>query len=440
MRVTSTREQSYFAGLNELNGVWKQQLKVKLNPMTKSDEKTKYDAYWDICEKESHTRYPYVYDEPCVITRKRFADFERLQKGLYKAFRYFMPRYQEYEDIIEYSPKSKAILSHFDLETIRIGFYRPDFVIPEKGEIKICELGCRYYEAYWGHGHFEYIMEKRCRCSNANGGDRRIIDKVIDGAYRWWTGLDQSLTVLQGRDREGDIRFYRPYFQEMGTRMRYIYPDTLADQLDLLQDGPVLNAFSQMELEELTSEQLSYLAQADCLNPLSTVILLHDKRFLAVLYDDEFREAALGNEEADFMAPFLIPTFTRKQDPAIWEDAYRNKDGYILKPQLLGKSEGIVPGPLVTEAEWKAFFDSEEIETMVLQHFVQQRTFNASIDGKRFQDYGTGILLCLEDELQGLGQFRMSSCEVINYISDDRKMVPWITDEHESYHGNYFLL
>jgi hypothetical protein len=50
------------------------------------------------------------------------------------------------------------------------------------------------------------------------------------------------------------------------------------------------------------------------------------------------------------------------------------------------------------------------------------------------------MLLCLEDELQGLGQFRMSSCEVINYVADDRKMVPWITDEHESYRGAHFLL
>lgn len=140
------------------------------------------------------------------------------------------------------------------------------------------------------------------------------------------------------------------------------------------------------------------------------------------------------------MAPYLIPTFTRKQDPAIWEDAYANKDGYILKPQLLGKSEGIVPGPLVSESDWKRAFDSGDIDSMVLQTFIKQRTFHATIDGRSYKDHGTGILLCLEDELQGLGQFRMSSCEVINFIKDDRKMAPWITDEHPNYPGNYFLL
>lgn len=32
------------------------------------------------------------------------------------------------------------------------------------------------------------------------------------GAYKWLKGIDKELVILQGRDREGDIRLYRPYF------------------------------------------------------------------------------------------------------------------------------------------------------------------------------------------------------------------------------------
>ena len=401
----------------------------------------KYRLYWEICEKESHSRYPYCYDEPCVITDERYATLVRMQKALYKAFRYFLPRYEQYEHIIEYSQKGKEIVSHYDLESARIGFYRPDFLIPEKGEIKLCELGCRYYEAYWGHGIFEYIMEKRNRCRNELGQKKqRITERVMDGVNEWWKELDKMLTVMQGRDREGDIRFYRPYFEAIGTDIRYVFPDTIEESIHLLKEGPVLNAFSQMELEALSSNQLDQIAKSDCLNPLPTIILLHDKRFLAVLWDEEFRKEALGATESEFLKSFLIPTYTRKQDPALWTEALSNKDQFILKPQLLGKSEGIIPGPLVTDNQWKAAFASEDIETMVLQEWVPQRIFSASIDGKRFEDYGTGTMLCLENDMHGIGQFRMSSCEVINYIKDDRKMVPWITSEHKNYEGNYFLL
>lgn len=401
----------------------------------------KYRLYWEICEKESHSRYPYCYDEPCVITDERYATLVRMQKALYKAFRYFLPRYEQYEHIIEYSQKGKEIVSHYDLESVQIGFYRPDFLIPEKGEIKLCELGCRYYEAYWGHGIFEYIMEKRNRCRNELGQKKqRITERVMDGVNEWWKELDKMLTVMQGRDREGDIRFYRPYFEAIGTDIRYVFPDTIEESIHLLKEGPVLNAFSQMELEALSSNQLDQIAKSDCLNPLPTIILLHDKRFLAVLWDEEFRKEALGATESEFLKSFLIPTYTRKQDPALWTEALSNKDQFILKPQLLGKSEGIIPGPLVTDNQWKAAFASEDIETMVLQEWVPQRIFSASIDGKRFEDYGTGTMLCLENDMHGIGQFRMSSCEVINYIKDDRKMVPWITSEHKNYEGNYFLL
>ena len=156
-------------------------------------------------------------------------------------------------------------------------------------------------------------MEKRNKCSNQGPQSSRIIDKVIDHAFEWWSGLENSLVILKGRDREGDIRFYRPFFEKIGVTLHYVYPDTLADNLDLLKGRPVLNAFSQMEIESLTQKEVLAISKSDCLNPLPTVLLLHDKRFLAVLWDDTFRESALGKEDAAFLKEYLIPTYTRKQ-------------------------------------------------------------------------------------------------------------------------------
>ena len=397
-----------------------------------------FDTYWAICEKESHLRYPYYYDEPCAIGPKSQSRFKRIQHLLYKSFKYFLPRYRNYEHIITYSEKTRQIADHFDLANVRIGFYRPDFVVNQQGGIQICELGARYYEAYWGHGIPEYIMEKRSQCRNDLNG-KRITRVVIEEAERWWGGLEQ-LTILKGRDREGDIRFYRPYFEKIGVPIQYIYPDTIADNLHLLKDGPVLSSFSQMELEALTSTEIEAVASSNCLNPLSTVMLLHDKRFLAVLWDDEFRSESLTPEESDFLKPFLIPTYTRNQYPEIWEEARLNKDGYILKPQLLGKSEGIVPGPLVDEAIWARAFENDQIKDMVLQPWIQQKIFNGTIDGKSFQDYTTGMMLCIEDEFNGLGQFRMTSAPVANFIPDDRKMAPWMTNAPEMYANRFFEL
>ncbi|MDB4694601.1 hypothetical protein OAF30_04160 [Flavobacteriales bacterium] len=78
------------------------------------------------------------------------------------------------------------------------------------------------------------------------------------------------------------------------------------------------------------------------------------------------------------------------------------------------------------------------VSDMVLQPWIQQKVFDGTIDGKRFQDYSTGMMLCIEDGFSGLGQFRMTSAPVANFIKDDRKMAPWMTDNPKSYPKRYF--
>ena len=195
-----------------------------------------YSAYRKICEGESDLRYPYYYDEPCAVTFDKFEELTKLQHLLYKSFKFFLPRFDQYEHIITYSDIAKKVVSYYDLNEVNIGFYRPDFLMEDNGGIKLCELGCRYYEAYWNHGISEYIMEKRNRCKN-NVNGKRIIENVMDGAYKWLEGLDKELVILKGKDREGDIRFYRPYFEKMGTKIHYIYPDNLDENLELLKNS-----------------------------------------------------------------------------------------------------------------------------------------------------------------------------------------------------------
>lgn len=90
----------------------------------------------------------------------------------------------------------------------------------------------------------------------------------------------------------------------------------------------------------------------------------------------------MGVTDAAFLKRFLTPSFTHEEGPSIRNDALNNKDKYILKPYLLGKSEGIIPGPLVTEEEWRKAFESKDINKMMLQEWVKQKPFKANIDGK----------------------------------------------------------
>ena len=401
-------------------------------------QQDRYDIYWEICGKESYYRDASYYDQPCLITPARFAEFERLQQLLYKAFRFFLPRFHQYTHILEYSEKATEILGYYNLREVPVGHYRPDFLVQADGQIKLYGIDAYSYESYWRHGVTEYVMEKRCGCRSSLNG-KRVIERIIDGVYIWWGGLEKSLSIMQGKSPEGDISLYRSYLLETGTELHYLYPDTISNQLRMLIDGPLLCTLSNAELEELQSDAIEAIANADCLNPLSTIFLLGDNRFLAVLWDDDFLAEAFSPDDAAFLKSFLIPTYTRKQRADLWEEAYHNKDNYILKPQLPGKSSESIYGLHVEENVWKNTFDSPLIRNMVLQRRICQKTFHGSIDGQSFKDLGTGSMLCFEDELQGLGAFRMSGSEAPEF-EDSRSMAPWITDSVEGYERDYLVL
>jgi len=195
-------------------------------------------------------------------------------------------------------------------------------------------------------------------------------------------------------------------------------------------------------LKNLSDDDVEFLSASNMLNNLTTIFLVHDKRFLAVLTDQDFQGKVFTKDEQKFITPYLTPTFTRKQGKEVWEIARRNRKDWILKPQLLGKSYGIIPGLLVSDEKWESVFKSSDIEQMILQPMLPQRTFTGKIsrDGKEFTDYATGTLLYFDDKFFGPGEFRATSTEVVNFIKDDRKIGPWITDDYQDYKDGYFLL
>ena len=129
----------------------------------------------------------------------------------------------------------------------------------------------------------------------------------------------------------------------------------------------------------------------------------------------------LEADDAAFLDAHTIPTYLEM--PA---DAYENKDGYILKPYRLGKSEGVMAGPLVSRDEWRRRLD-QGVEGCLFQPFIPQRSFPVVWEGTPFRDYLCGMMLCVDDQYFDSGYFRCSSLPVTNQ-GDDRKAFALHTD------------
>jgi hypothetical protein len=124
----------------------------------------------------------------------------------------------------------------------------------------------------------------------------------------------------------------------------------------------------------------------------------------------------------------------------IWEDALIHKDKYILKPYDLGKSVGLYAGVMTEEETWINIIQNSKfkIQNYILQPFVKQRTYPCEWEGKHYNEYVCGMMMCMDDRYFDSGVFRTSSAPVTNKV-DDRKMFVIHSDDENLKENCYVL-
>jgi len=192
-------------------------------------------------------------------------------------------------------------------------------------------------------------------------------------------------------------------------------------------DAVVFSALNQQDLLSFKMETLQAMIDARMLNDFRTIFLAHDKRFLHLIFVDAFTRQCLTEEETTFLREHTIPTYLYHNHPEIWEDALAHKDQYILKPYDLGKSVGLYAGVMTDVQTWRNALGNPDY---ILQPFIRQRTYPCEWEGKHYDEYVCGMMLCMDDRYFDSGMMRTSSAPVTNKV-DDRKMCVIHSDDKE---------
>ncbi|WP_280745571.1 MULTISPECIES: hypothetical protein [unclassified Parabacteroides] len=375
-------------------------------------------------------------DTPAIIPSDTYARWNRLQRLLYKAIWYYVGHFGEFEQIFPIPDVARRVVDICRPYPYRIGTYRPDFLIDRSGQIKICEIGARFpLNGYFMSGISEYIGT--CNYPYVSYLERPEYERFLHYLFDYW-GRFERLCVLKSADKPCDIKYYTPFFEALGIPVHVLSPEQIKPSSPELANCAVVNELNQYDMERLDDETLHAIAASNALNDMRTIFLIHDKRFLAVLSDAHFQSQCLEEDDIAFLRPYLIPTYTRLQNPELWHDARRQKDGWVLKHALLGKSEQVYVGCTCSEEEWEGVFASPLIEAMVLQPFIRQQRLDSTIGEHIYSDFVVGTLLCFDDCFLGPGIFRTSSFEVTNRV-DDRKMAACFTDNYSGFADRFIL-
>ncbi len=372
---------------------------------------------------------PWTFEEPLWIRKSTDQDFARLQTLMVRLIRRLVQDYRSYAHIMPLDERVQAILDLWEPRPYRVGTYRTDFVIDRGGQARIIEITCRY--ALNGNSTTLVMNEMGRRFRASRGDFEAPQDRSEPLLRRLCSLLDgvRKFCILQGADDRNDSKLLLEPLRAAGYEVEVIPCAMIPSRIDDLdqEDCLVVSELAVSEIVGLGIEVNRRLARMNVINDYRTVILIHDKRFFAVMGDPEFLASELNDEETAFFRRFYIPTFSATQRPDLWKQAPEEKDRWIAKHRNLGMSQRLLAGPVATPEEWRAFLAADDARDLTLQAWVETLRVESRLGDEERSDYLVGTFMFFDDEYFGLGPFRLSSFPVTN-LADDRKAFGMVGD------------
>ena len=389
------------------------------------------DVCFQLFADKTDYYHHWYHAKPMLITSERRDELRRMQALLYKCIVYMAEHYREW--VPQCMPLDEKVMEILDRQSrypFRAGAYRPDYLISDDGRLLLVEITSRFF----GHGIWSnypsVVKAEQFMTAHPNVSWENRYDELVT-YMRDIIPAGKPIYVLKSSDRSPEIHLYKKFYEYYGHEVTVYEADEVGAHIDQWShDAVVISALNQQDLLSFRIETLQAMIDARMLNDFRTIFLVHDKRFLHLIFVNDFTHQCLTEEETAFLRQHTIPTYLYNEHPEIWEDALIHKDNYILKPYDLGKSVGLYAGVMTDEDTWKKSLIESEKGGFILQPFVKQRTYPCVWEGKHYDDYVCGLMLCMDDRYFDSGMFRTSSAPVSNKV-DLRKMFVIHSDDEE---------
>ena len=371
----------------------------------------------------------WYHPRPVLVTPGRREELRQLHKVLYTAVERLVSDWRPVAERWDFSDREKAILEEQARHPFRAGTWRPDYLIGTDGSLKICEITSRFFAhgifmSWFGDRFAHSFLEKHFPDVPIHSRFAEMMDYMLR-----LVGDRNRIYVFKSADKTSEIRLYKRFYEAHGKQVTVLEAPEVERRVDEWSDGACLfSALNQKDILSLSDKTLQAMMEEGMISDFRNIFLVHDKRFITLWFQNGF----LSVDNAALLRSHAIETWDTT-DPAAAnhiDDAIRHKDGYIFKPARLGKSEGVVPGPLTSPESWRSLWESDP--QGILQPFLRQRSFPTVWEGTPFDDYMCGMMLCIDDRFFDSGYFRCSSLPVTN-VGDDRKAaVIYAGDEAEA--------
>ncbi len=374
---------------------------------------------------------------PVQISEKSLEDYENLSRILQDFFTKIVFNYvhdENLQHIYQLDDFLLAVINTANETDYYPGFHRPDFIYDTTGQAKICEIGCRYPINGWMLSHYlNEISNQFVSTTNKNWS-------AISGQSGFLTEFEKKFDknepvfLVRKSEKGTEINYLIKELAKEGVRIVAITPEELKPNDDgkLVAKGEIANQFFlELDREELQLFDKGVLREMiikqKCINDVRSLVLIHDKRIMAVLYDASIMSDYVTGPDYDFLRQFLIPTFTL--------NAQQNRDfllttdqNWILKPNSGGRGIDIHIKNECSPEVWEDIVKNKWKDYMV-QYYIEQEKFTLDVGGEQKEVNLVGMILLCNNKFYGPGLFRASSESIVNLHEGRGVILPYVVDK-----------
>lgn len=319
------------------------------------------------------------------------------------------------QNIYSLSEQYNSILNMAKGTKYEVGIYRPDFLIEKETMLpKICEMGARYPLNGWMLTHYSQLVLKQLisefRLPFSIKSQQIDFVDIVKNKFN----KDSHITLIHNQEPGTEIYSFLNLLEKDGYSYVQAKPQELKKDRsgNLYINGKRSQQFvfemDRTELLDFDPEVLaSIIKNGVCLNDVRTLILVHDKRVLAVLFNEDIMKDYITEQEYNVLAKYLIPTYDC-DNPEVREMVLNSADNWIFKKNSGGRGLDMYVKNSMQANELKEFLDNNSSEYMA-QKFVNQELY--SLQEKM---HLVGVLLFYNDHFFGSGLYRGGSHKIIN--------------------------
>lgn len=369
-------------------------------------------ALEDVFEESPHSKYSFS-GFPVIVDKQYITDAEDLCKLLNDtlvkvAYNYF--RDHRIQAFYQLDDELNQILSMAEGTPFELGMYRPNFVFDENGQAKICGIDCRYPSNGWVlSSYVNHLANNLLAEENKDWTSIKDQQKFIDEFSNRYDSED-AIFYISDKEKGVDIGYLKNELEMKGFHFKDVkIGDLELKENELTYQGEIARQFYlELDREELRQFDRNVLRKiitsGRCINDVRSIILMHDKRTLALLFNKEVMSSYLYEDDYYFLKRFLVPTYTLHTIQNR-EFLKTTGDNWMLKQNSGGQGTKIYIKDNCSKESWEKVLE-EDWHNFMAQPVVAQKSFEVIIDGETEEVFLTGMNLYFNGQSFGPGVFK----------------------------------